>query len=526
MPSTQYEQQWLEDPSAIRMLIVRVTPKYSATANGVYVDTTLYFSNAPFVSTDATIVCNPIIRGNFTLGEALSSDGGFSMSLGDIELDNPNGELDQYLNTSYWIWSNCSLQIYYGDPTWSTSNAQLTTKFATIFDGVCDDIDSRTRKTLNLKIRDKMERLNSPVTESKLGTYGTWSGGQQNQDTIKPLVFGEVFNITPMLIDPSTLEYMVHDGAIEKIIEIRDNGYPVYTNGGDTSGATVDLSTGKFKLYRPPAGQVTCSVQGTTTSINLTTGNSQTSYSDTIASIIATIVAVYGKSNTRFTGTDLDLTNLNSFNTSNTQPVGYAVIDTSNVLTVCSELARSLGSQLVMTRGGKLRLIQYGTGFVNSDITEINENDIIYNSLTISERLQVIAATKLGYCKNWTVQQNVTTNIPIFNKDSLAEEYLTTTVTDSAVATTHKLTVDPEQKNTHLLVTSDATTEATRLNNFYKTQRTIYKLTGTSKLLGLQLGQTVTLKHSRFSLSNGVSSQVVSINSNWGTSYVDVEVIV
>jgi hypothetical protein len=140
--------------------------------------------------------------------------------------------------------------------------------------------------------------------------------------------------------------------------------------------------------------------------------------------------------------------------------------------------------------------------------------------------LGVKAAIKLGYAKNYTIQQNLLSLIPEQHKTLFEVEWLTTTAKATGVATTYKLDLDPEQKNTSLISTTDATAEATRLVNYYDEQRVVYKFTGKSKLLSLVLGQAVTLYHSRFNLSGGKAGQVISLSPNWLKEQVEVEVIV
>jgi hypothetical protein len=108
-----------------------------------------------------------------------------------------------------------------------------------------------------------------------------------------------------------------------------------------------------------------------------------------------------------------------------------------------------------------------------------------------------------------------------------AEEWLSYTPTaDSTVQTRYKLTADPTQKNTMLIVSSEATTEATRLRDYYKIPHTVYSFIGTPRMQLLKLGQPVTLTHSRFGLNSGPSGQVVSLSPNWSTGLVNVGVLI
>jgi hypothetical protein len=521
-------QDWLENTSARRCVLIVV---------GVYqvsppTETFKYLSSTGYTTTSGDISFLPILTSGLKFTEELAEEGGVSISYGDIGINNNNGQYDDWLDNTKYVWVNRSINIYYGDPTWAYANeaAIYAGNFELIYSGVVADIDSKDRTTINIKIRDKMQRLNNPLTENKLGTYGTWNGGQSNKDTIKPIIFGEVHNIEPLLIDPSILQYMSNDGVCEGVTEIRDNGVPLYTSGVLTTGATLDNANGKFVLTSPLVGQCTMSVQGVNKSINLTTGALQTTtYGNNIANLIALITTQYGStiSGVKLDGaTELDLVNLAAFASANTQPVGFAVLDRENVLDVCQQLAESISAQMYFTRKGKLQLIKYGVSTTDTSVT-ITNSDIISGSLSISNRSTIIAAKKLGYAKNWTVQSNLTTQIQQSNKDALSEEWYTYTSLDSTgVKTLYKLNGDPVQKDTLLIATADASNEAIRLNNFYGVIKTTYSFTGRSKLLSLKLGQPVSLVHTRFGLSAGKTGQVVSLSPDWSTGLVDVGVLI
>lgn len=604
-------QAWLEQPSAIRGLFVEITVK---DLTGIYgtagTEVVIYISTTGYITKDSLVSFNPVIANAISLTESISIDGSTSFSFGDIEVNNASGELDSWLDNTKFVWVNRSIKVYLGDPFWATDTlAAFHAKFVLVFDGVVTDIDSRSRETLNIKVNDKLQRLNTALTENKLGTYGTWAGGQPNQDTIKPLVFGEVFNITPLSIDPSKLEYMFNDGEAESVIEIRSNGIPIYNTIGVTAGplctatvtgtniitcastnklvpgkpvvfagtvfgnivagttyyiksivsvnqftvsATVDgvnlvlstasgsmttdliraaitNSTGKFTLYYPPAagGACTMSVQGVKKSVNLTTGALESTYRNNIASLIALIVTQYGKTD-KFTVNDLDIgvnSNLLNFSTTYTQAVGTYISDRSNILTVCQELASSVGAQLFINRKGKLQLLRLEVPTTTPSFT-ITDNEILHHSLSISNKTSVVAATSIGYVKNWTVQTDLITAIPTVHKTNYETEWYSKTIVDTAVQSTYVLSAEPVQKDTMLITGVDAAAEALRLNNYFKVPKIVYSFTGTSKLLSLILGQSVILKHNRFGLVDGKAGQVISLSPNWIDSTITVEVII
>jgi hypothetical protein len=578
-----YSQNWLEDPSAKRIILVVATVYDIVSLQ----DVSIYLSTGGYNTTDGLAVFSPLIANRLTLTESLSKDGGsVGLTFGDIEIHNPNGDMDKYLDNTRYIWSNKPIKMYYGDPGWTSTLANLSTEFLTIFDGIIDDADSRTIKTINLKVRDKLERLNAPISENKIGSYGTWAGGQKNQDQIRPIIFGEVFNVVPLLIDPPTGQYMVctstasqvsgigSNDTCESIIEIRDNGDPIYGtvaatsiikgnkyiiktvgttnftligatsntvntpftatgNGTGTGTAVIDgatinsTSTGVFTLKASPAGTITASVQGVNNSTNLANGAVQTgTYVNSVANIIATIVTQFGKSSTRLTASDVDWTNFTNFNNTNgSGEIGLYLDNVENVLVACQQVASSIGSQIVMSRLGKLQIYQFGATSV-SVFTDVGVDDIIFNSLNISDRLPVQAGVKLAFARNYSIQSDLQTKIPYNNKQNLSTEWITVTATDSTVKSNYKLDTDPPQKETLLISDSDASAEATRLLNYYKSTRTVYKFTGKSKLLSLSLGSTIKLTYPRFDLGLGKLGQVISLTPDWLSGTVEVEVIV
>lgn len=529
-----YSQAWLEDPTAIRAIFVEVTRQKNS---GGWSSETLYLSTVGYITTTADISFDAILASGVTLNESMSLDGGVSFSFGDIEVLNPNGEIDSWLDSNTYVWVNGAIKIYIGDPFWNTTDiTDFRSSFKKVFDGLVADIGVKNRDKLSIKVRDKMERLNSPLTESKLGTYGTWgASAQPNKDTIKPLVFGEVFNVEPMLIDPSLLKYMFNNGPAEQLIELRDNGVPIYTSssvysgsGTRPNGATVDHSAGTFTLAHPLAGQLTASIQGVKDSINLSTGATTGTYSNGISTLVALIVTQYGKSYTQLSASDIDLSNFSSFSAGGTH-VGISITGGENVLSVCQELVNSVGAQLYFSRDGLLQILRLGSGFSGSGVNTIDDTDIIQHTLTIANRSEVVAAAKVGYCRNWVVQEGLLTGIPDAHKLMFATEWYTETSVNGTVRDRYKLHDDPQQKDTLLVDSGAAASEASRIQGYFSTPRTIYKFTGKARLLSLQLGQNVTLIHNRFDLYNsgsGRTGQVYSLSPNWLNSTVEVEVII
>ena len=481
---------WLSSNTAQRVVLVEA----GVMTGGV--EAVRYLSNAGYVTSPTDTPANtaylPYVAGMGQFTEQLSLDGSPSISFGDLELFNASGELDAWL---FDVWSNRTVKVYLGDSTWTRGDFQL------IFAGVIDSIGSAQRNRLNLKVRDKLQLLNNPISEAVLG--GTTSNAQR----LIPLTFGEVHNVEPLLITPSSLTYQVHNSAIESVIEVRDNGVPVTV--------TQSLASGTFQLTASPVGQITVSVQGDKPS---------GAYSNTVGALVQRIATGYGPAATRLTAADFDTTAMTAFNTACPQPVGIYCSDRVNVLEACQQLAASVGAQIITTPTGLIRLVQLGIPVSASDT--LTTTDMLENTLQIGQVCPVKAAVQLGYCKNWTVQTGLASGLSAASTEMFTTEYLTINQSDSTVAANYKLDAKPTEEDTLLLVTSDATAEAARRLALWKIQRMTLKVTCFANKLLAQLGAGITVTHSRYGLSAGKTGQIIGITRDWMAGRVTLEVLV
>lgn len=483
---------WLKSADCIRCALVEVVARIGGS------ETTLYLSSVNYVTaaadTPAHTAYQACIVGGVSFQERINLDGQPSIGYGDIEIGNPGGVRDGWLD---YVWANRQIKVFIGDPRWPRSD------FRQVFDGVVGDMGSRDAEVLNLSLLDKLQRLNNPVSETVLG------GSTANKDRILPITLGECYNVTPLLENPATLVYSYHNGAAERLIEVRDNGAPITTY-------TSNLATGKFTLTASPVGQITASVQGVKPS---------GTYRNDVSRLVQYVVQNYGPAATRFSSGDLDSSQLAGITSGYTQPVGAYLSDRVNVLAMCQELAASIGAQIVVTTLGLLRIVPLVLPATGTPIS-VTAADMDYHSLKVAERPTVRATCKLGYCKNWTVETNgLATGLPASSASDFGVEYLSVTSTDATATSVYKLATQPVQENTLLLVGSDATTEAARRRDLWKTPRHVYEATYRAHLLLTELGDTMTLTHARFGLSGGKTGLVVSIARDWIAGRVTIGVL-
>jgi hypothetical protein len=473
---------WLDDSAAQRVMLFEIGSPV-----------TRYLSNRAYST--ATMQYDAAVAGGLKVTDSISMDADASLAAGDIEIHNGDGARDSWLDE---VWVNQPVAVYVGDVRWAR------TDFRQVFAGVIIDIGCKSRDKLNLRLANMLERLNTPVTDVKIG-----GANATNPDALVPVLLGECTNISPVQTNPNTLEYAFGDGVSESLVEVRTDGKP-------RGAITTTLSTGRFVFNEAVGpGQLTCSAQGV---------KYNGSYVNTIGQLVQYLVTQRGKASTRLTTADLDTAQLATFESGHTQPVGLYLTDRTNVLVACQQLASSVGAQLVPSMTGKLRLIQFA--IPTSATIEIRPSQQLERSIAVTNRTEVSAAVKVGYCRNWTVQANLQTSLPAAHKDLYSQEWLSVTATDSAVQATYKLDAEPTQIDTCLLRKTDAQAEAARRLAIVKQPRTTYRFEATPGQLLTELGSAVKLYSNRFGLVAGKVGLVTSRSVDWSTLRITMEVTV
>jgi len=510
--------QWFNTPGHIKCTLLDidnvVTP--TSTTSGV----TLNFSSLAYH--DGTIAYNACVQGGLDFTEQLNADGGSAnLGFGSINLVNTFGINDQFLT---YIWNRRPIKIYLGDPSWVKSD------FVLIFDGLVQDLTSNGENELVLSLYNKLQRLNDSLTEKTLYSSGysyseaskTVTGGiVTKNETLLPITLGECFNIQPLLVDNGITAtgtsgngniYMMHDGPVEGIIEVRDGGAPI--------AITENISSGIFTLQQPPISTITCSVQGDSTG----------GYSNTVPGIISKIATSnkYGTvAANRFTTADLDFA-------ADTRKVGIYIKDKINMLEVCNQLASSINSSLIcpsitvdisgVISSSKLKLVELKEPLLANVQYELTDDYLVQGSQAVTEIFPIKPNIKLGYCKNFTIQQTV--GDAVNSASNFDVEYFYSTQENAANKQLYRDAGTVDEVPTLLIVSSEADTEANKRLSLWQVPRFLITASYLPHYLFTQLGDIVKLTSSRFNLQNGKPGIVYSVNRNWITGMVQIGVLI
>ena len=461
---------------------------YSGGSESTYYLGSKYFHTGSS-DTPANTTYEGILKGSpffsTTMSEAF---GGRSyVSVGELSVDNSDGDKDAWV-TKAWDGRDATIKI--GDPTWDIAD------FRTILSGVVDRLSIGDDYTLTLMLRDKQRTLDVPI-QTTLITSG------EETDQVVPLCYGEVFNVSPVLIDDTTHEYQVHEGQIEDIVA-------VYVDGlATTLTITKDLTNGKFTLSGDPAGTVTADVKG-----HKPSGSYKTKPGEIIRAIVDRVLADPG---------DLDTSAFTQFDTDFNYTIGIYINSRENLLDVLDSVLPA-GWYYGFDRDGKFTLaeLQDPSGLTSTLTIDNLES---HGDLGIQKADVPEWRVRVGYKRNWTTLN--------FGADSTvaesarpwfsAEWNKVAKAEDATVKTTHLLAQDPDVLPSSITGSANATTEATRLLTLFKTQRYTYRVGAYVAPLQVTVGSCVTLQDDRFSLSAGSKCVVTGITEYLLDNKIEVE---
>lgn len=434
------------------------------------------------------------ICGGGRFSRALPLAGGSpSLSFGDLELENTDGGIDSWLDD---IWANRAIVLKMGDPSWAYVD------FETVFVGTVEDIAVKSRARFALKLRDVMAPLNGPISTATVG------GAGQNKDELLPITLGEVFNIEPLMIeDAASQVYQFSVGAAERVIEVRDNGFPV--------SITTDLAAGKFTLNQAKYGRITADVQGATIS---------GSYRNDVGGLIEWVATTLGDGEMLSSG-DFDAAALSAFRSAHPQPVGLWFDARANRIEIMQRLAATLGASVVPGLDGKLRIVQLDFGTSARTISPRHMHQGSFGPVRV---IPPRGAISLAGCQNWAPQEpaDLAEAVSADSKAVLQSAVIKALASDAGIIADYRQSAVPADEESLLIAESDLQDEADRRLSIWGEPRRLYRFEAFPDLFDLALGDTVTLQYPRLGLSSGRDAVVVMIDTDFLTAESTVEVLV
>lgn len=542
---------WLENADYPKC-IVAIFDYYTEQINTMYLSThkktAIYSSNE---------VCfNPRLYGDivFKTGLTDSQEGvRTTSSIGNLKVLNSDGALDNWLDLGL---DGRNIKLYVL-PLQSTN---IDTEGKLLFEGTIDKLEISDNNTLSIVFRDPVILLDLPIqdilyTENEVINYTIASIPKSVtvsidiKDKPKPIVYGKVFNIEPVLLSAASKVYQVDSENIEAILGVYDKGVAL-TYG---TGYNVDLTKGIIEIVNNTSGTITCDVLGR----KINAG----AYSASVSLIVKDILINKG----------VNLSNINLDNAIN-MPVGIYISERENTLDILDKLVSSfdgffgfdpvgvfrLGCLTIPNTSAPLHNIvpiasKYGdvitdgnaeymlgsdligtvdysnistisnSGLVTRFNTpyELDESDVL-GDITISSTNNITYRTKIKHTRNYTVQTDIASSVIDVRKEFIGKELREYALDNLAIKTKHIRAIEKEPYDTLLLDESSAAIIANRF--IKKNNRYVYELkirAAAYKLVDATIGSIIRLKDYRYGFDTGVLCTVRDIEINYLYGYVE-----
>jgi len=457
----------------------------------------------PRVKTPADITRNLFASG--------TTSGASRVGYGVVELSNVDGGLD-YMNT--YGFDGRALTIKIGDVGLAYS------AFTTILSGTMEQVEF-SFQTVTILARDKLAVLDLPLQKTEYAGTNTLPNGVEGTADLKgqkkPLLYGQVYNISPPCVNTSKLIYQVSDLLINDVSATYDRGVGLtkgsnYTDLSDMSNNApasgnyriLKTSTGSyFRLGSSPTGQITCdAVQGATSA-------------DRTAAQLVKAIAIKGG----VSSGDVNASDVTALDTANSSVVGVWIFGDESALSVIDQVAQSVGAWYGYDATGGFRMARFEAPSGAADI-EINDDNIVsIETIRPNDTDRGLPAYKviLNYAKNYTTQDSDIASSVTADRRSFLRYQFQSSYTEDATVKNQFLLASEITRDTLLVSSANASTEASRLLTLYKTNRYMYQvriaLDVTEHLPDLNDTANVTLD--RFGLDSGKLFRIIGISSNY-----------
>ena len=440
-----------------------------------------------------------------------------SISWGEIELINAEADYDSAIS-DYAI-DGRRVRLTVGAYNAETKSVDAYNDFYVLFDGTASGWHA-DEGVLRVELKDNSSKLDVPAQDTTYSGSGDLEGGTELAGKRKPMAYGQLSNITPVMVIASELVLQVNDGRIEAVTAVYDTGASLtfdadYATSTLLRAATLVagryatcLAEGLIRLGGSAFGAITADVKGDKTG---------GTYVNTVGAIIRRLVTTAGD---LVDPTDLVDYRFDDMESDQTAIVGYYLDQnsTETCADVVGRLMTSIGGWGGFTRLGQfeIRLFKAPSGvasqrYEKQDILEISRERLPDSIEPPPHRFRV------SYDNNWTVQTDFVSSVSESNPDRaayLTQEYRLVTTDDDTSAdilADHPLAQDPDPIVAYFVSSTDAQEEADRLLALYGVQRSLYRVRVSRAQFIHDIGDVIHVTYPRWDLSDGRYLRIVSI---------------
>ncbi len=449
------------------------------------------------------------------------TEGASTSGYGEFVVANDRS-LDSYLGYGF---DRRGFRVYSVTGTRSAYNSATL-----IFSGLVDSVEFSWSE-IRFNIRSPLAYLQEQAAVNVFaGTNGVsttaYEGDENLKGQIKPFVYGKVFNITPPLVNRTSLLYIVNFDAsgnpapVHSIPAVRDG--EVELTYHDDLATIADLvahsaasgqyctclAKGAFVIHTEPTYVLTCDVVEKSSDADMTP-----------AQLVSRLISDRSP--------DLSLSDLDGISTLDTAisaVEGIYVNDNSSLLSCSDQLLNPLGCSLIGKVDGSLSFVRLEEPATSA--ATFTEASIYKEGFDLVDTSGVpYWKFSIGHTKNYTIQDEgsiagaaITSGRVEFSK----LEYRYSEDSDSALKTAY-LASGVYQVESLLTDEADAETEAARQLALRGTYRRIWDVPTTGNTI-LDLGTTITLQLDAYGMENGWDGVIIGYEYDFGSNQVTYQV--
>jgi len=459
-----------------------------ASSTGVAVN--LRYSTGTTITAGGSTYTGKIAQPAF-LSQSIAIDSGLggaiSSSIGELILTNTKRDLDVYKDH---IFEGKTLTLY----SYDTVTAIRTKLLVQVIEQAAFEWNQ-----VSIRLQNRSATLDKPLQTLKYtglnvlpGTTAanTLEGVTDLKDKLKPLIFGRVSNMTPVLVNTSRLIYQISSGTVEQVVNVLTNGAYLSRSANviaSYADFVSDLSTkapaggyytsytnseGSFIRIGMSTGQLTCTVW-----------EKKSVLANSPAQVILRILTSFGYTSADYVSADFTL--LDSKIADN---VGIVVQDNETIASILTSICTSIGAWWGVDQNNLFRIYYFGdltaTPIVSIHtqtspdafgITSFDFTGASYNGQVVPVR-----KVSLQYDKNWSVQNKESLAGIVVTENLERANWLSTEYRSAVVESPTTLTLFPTSQVFELSTVFDseiaALSEATRVLNLTSVKRNLVNL--------------------------------------------------
>lgn len=359
------------------------------------------------------------------------------------------------------------------------------------------------------------------------GTGGL-NGSADLEGQMRPLVFGQVYNMAPILIDPVRQIYQCHDGFVQSIDAVRDGGMPLDLDGNVGTYALLESrsvppgqyatcrAVSCFKLGSIPTFRVTADVIGRA-------GSGGSIGAIDMAKVLANEVETITGAGAGVVPVDVDNAAFTALAaTDRNDVIGWVVSEPTTYRTLMNILLGPAVCFWGASRTGRITVRAFEPPDPGGAVVaSYDANDVLdVDRITMPQGYETGHRSRtVNYARNWSPMDGSEVAAAAPMKWGLRREWASYT---APATVPMRAAITPDPSDSALRTAGAATRSANRMQALHGQPRRMYLMTSrlTAGEVIPDLGDQVRVTYDRLSLDGGRVLRVVGVQEEYAEGTV------